>query len=123
MTANDTRQFYEEAYPTPITLAGIGAAKPLFPGVPSQYWTDIKILITSMGTQSSLYLGDQNAQTDIIGTQAGQYYIISAQPGHVINVARFWIVGTNGANDASVVIIGLDPQITFDQVINPFTRV
>jgi hypothetical protein len=123
MTANDARQFYEEAYPTPITLGTIGTAKPLFPAVPSQYWTDIKIQIITMGTQSSLYLGDQNQQTDLIGSQAGQYYVLTAQPGHVINVARLWITGTNGSNDASVTISGLDPQITFDQVINPFTRV
>jgi hypothetical protein len=120
----DDRQFYESAYPTPIEVTGIGnVAQPLFVGSPSKYWTDIKIIIETMGSNSALYLGDQVAQFDLIGTQAYQYISYSLNPGQVFNVARFWILGTSGNNDGKVWVTGLDPQIVPTQVINPFTRI
>jgi hypothetical protein len=121
---NDSRLFYEKAYVTPIELASIGTTvQKLFPGQPSKYWTDIKIQIETMGTNSAIYMGDQNTQIDLIGSQAGQYFTYSTLPGEVINVARFYIRGDSAGNDGKVFIVGLDPQITPDQVINPFQRV
>ena len=120
----DTRKFYEMAYASPIELTGIGSTPSLlFPGQTSKYWTDIKVTIETLGTQSAIFLGDQYNQFDLIGNQAYDWVSYSLYPGMVMNVSRFYVMGTNANNDGKIWITGLDPQITPDQVTNPFIRV
>ena len=123
----DPRQFYEWVFPTPIEVTGIGStAKPLFQGQPSKYWTDITIMVETMGSNTAIYVGDQNAQLFLVGSQANQYWVWSIQqPNGVMNVSRFWIKGDNAAADGKVWVMGIDPQIEdpASQVINRITQI